>query len=198
MIHEIKISASPTDETRCAFVVDRPVFPLRSFYFGNKGRAAGSPLAEQLLELAGVHAVLISHDTVTVYQDGSEDWRKLGKEIGTIIRGVLGSGKEPVSGEVIENLLPPEKIRRIVEQVLETQINPAVASHGGHVRLIDVKENNVYIEMGGGCQGCGMANVTLRGGVESAIREFVPEVGDILDVTDHNSGNNPYYAPSTK
>lgn len=138
---------------------------------------------------------MISHDTLTVIADGYPDWRVIGREIGAAIREVLSSGRPAVSDEVMENLLP-EKIRAVVQQVLDTQINPTVAMHGGTVRLIDVQGNNVYIEMAGGCQGCGMADVTLRSGVERSIREFVPEVGDILDVTDHASGRNPYYQSS--
>lgn len=197
MSPEIRISATPSsDWTTCAFVVDRPVFAEKSYYFGSQERAQGSPLAERVLALKGVNAVLISHDTVTAYSNGMVDWRETGKEIGTAIREVLGAGIPAVSNEVIENLLPPEKIRTVVQQVLDSQINPQVASHGGSVRLIDVRENTVFLELSGGCQGCGMASVTLRNGIESAIREFVPEVGDILDVTDHASGRNPYFAPA--
>lgn len=195
---EIKIKATPSafDPTRCVFQVDRPVFPSKAFYFGSPERAKGSPLAEALLALPGIEAVLISHDTLTVVQDGSQDWRAAGRDIGAAIRAALASGIPPVSADVLENMLPPEKIKKVVQQVLDTQINPTVGMHGGSVRLIEVRENNVYLELGGGCQGCGMADVTLRNGVERAIREFVPEVGDILDVTDHTSGHNPYYEPS--
>ena len=73
-------------------------------------------------------------------------------------------------------------------------VNPAVASHGGYITLMDVKGNNLYIQMGGGCQGCGMATVTLREGVETSLRQNFPEVGEILDITDHSSGENPYYS----
>ena len=83
-----------------------------------------------------------------------------------------------------------------IQQVLEEQINPAVASHGGLVSLIDVKENVVYVELGGGCQGCGMANVTLKQGIEVAIKEAVPEITEVYDVTEHADGTNPYYQPS--
>jgi len=82
-----------------------------------------------------------------------------------------------------------------IQQLLDESINPAVAGHGGFVQLIDVKENVVYIQMGGGCQGCGMADVTLKAGIERMIMEEVPEVTEVLDTTDHASGNNPYYTP---
>ena len=83
-----------------------------------------------------------------------------------------------------------------IQELLDTQINPAVASHGGHIELVDVHDNTVYIRFGGGCQGCGMVSVTLNQGVEQAIREAFPEIREIVDVTDHAAGTNPYYQSS--
>ena len=83
-----------------------------------------------------------------------------------------------------------------VQAVIDTQINPAVASHGGYISLIDVKDNVVYVQLGGGCQGCGMADVTLKQGIETSIKAAVPEITAIYDVTDHADGKNPYYQPS--
>jgi Fe/S biogenesis protein NfuA len=87
-------------------------------------------------------------------------------------------------------------LRDRVQELIDTSINPAVAGHGGYIELLDVKENTVYLRMGGGCQGCGAADVTLKAGIERMIFEEVPEVTEVLDVTDHASGSNPYYAPS--
>jgi len=83
-----------------------------------------------------------------------------------------------------------------VQELIDTMINPAVAGHGGFVELIDVQDNRVYLTMGGGCQGCGAADVTLKQGIEKAIRSLAPAVGEILDTTDHAAGRNPYYAPA--
>jgi Fe/S biogenesis protein NfuA len=80
-----------------------------------------------------------------------------------------------------------------VAQVIETHINPAVAMHGGTVKLVDVRDKTVYVQLGGGCQGCGMATVTLKNGIERMLREAFPEIDDVIDVTDHLSGANPYY-----
>jgi Fe/S biogenesis protein NfuA len=85
-----------------------------------------------------------------------------------------------------------------VTAVLRDQINPAIAMHGGWVELVEVDGATAYLRLGGGCQGCGMAAMTLRHGIERAIRAAVPEIDDIVDVTDHASGTNPYYEPSTK
>ncbi|MBI2902512.1 MAG: iron-sulfur cluster assembly accessory protein [Candidatus Methylomirabilis oxyfera] len=85
---------------------------------------------------------------------------------------------------------------KAVQQVIDTQINPAVSGHGGHVTLLDVKDDTAYIALGGGCQGCGMADVTLKHGIEAMIKESVPEIRQIIDTTDHAGGTNPYYQPS--
>ena len=76
------------------------------------------------------------------------------------------------------------------------QTVPAVSEHGGFVSLLDVKGDAAYIQLGGGCQGCGMVDVTLKQGIEVMIREAVPEIREIIDQTDHAGGNNPYYQPS--
>ena len=81
-----------------------------------------------------------------------------------------------------------------VQEVIDRDINPAVASHGGHVVLVDVRDDVAYVEMHGGCQGCGMASVTLRQGIETRILESVPGIRQVVDATDHAGGVNPYYA----
>jgi Fe/S biogenesis protein NfuA len=82
-----------------------------------------------------------------------------------------------------------------VQELIDSSINPAVAGHGGWVQLLDVRDNKVYITMGGGCQGCGAADITLKAGIERLIKEEIPEVEEVLDTTDHGAGSNPYYQP---
>ena len=84
---------------------------------------------------------------------------------------------------------------KAVREVLDSRINPAVAGHGGHISLIDVRGPRVFLRLEGGCQGCGMADVTLKQGVEAEIKRAVPQIEEILDVTDHAVGSNPYYQP---
>ena len=88
---------------------------------------------------------------------------------------------------------PSKSLSTSVQHVLDEQINPAVGDHGGFIRLIEVKDDIAYIQFEGGCQGCAMANVTLRQGVEVMIKEQIPEIVAIVDVTDHASGTNPYF-----
>lgn len=89
-----------------------------------------------------------------------------------------------------------DDLKTKVQELLDGGINPAVAGHGGYIELLDVKENTAYIRMSGGCQGCGMADVTLKAGIERMIFEEIPEITQVLDVTDHAAGSNPYYSPS--
>ncbi len=87
-------------------------------------------------------------------------------------------------------------VAQAVQKVIDEEINPSLASHGGDISLVGVKDQVAYIRLGGGCQGCGMSKVTLKQGVVVAIKKAVPEIEDVLDVTDHAVGSNPYYAPS--
>ena len=85
-----------------------------------------------------------------------------------------------------------------VAQVLAEAVNPAIASHGGMAELVSVDGTIAYLKLGGGCQGCGMAQVTLKQGIERILLESIPELTDIVDVTDHASGADPYYQKSKK
>ena len=85
-----------------------------------------------------------------------------------------------------------------VEQVIREQINPSIAAHGGTAELVAVEESTAYLRLGGACQGCGLAGVTLSQGIETTILSMVPEIKQVIDVTDHNAGDHPYYEQSKK
>ena len=97
---------------------------------------------------------------------------------------ILTDGPSPeLTGSVEQN----------VAQVLDQQINLSIAAHGGVAELVAVEGGTAYLRLGGGCQGCGMASVTLSQGIEHAITNAIPEITAVIDVTDHASGQNPYY-----
>jgi Fe/S biogenesis protein NfuA len=87
-----------------------------------------------------------------------------------------------------------DPLAKAVQEVLDSQINPGVGSHGGMVTLVEVRDGAAYLRFGGGCQGCAAVDVTLKHGVEAAIRAAVPQVTAIVDATDHAAGANPYYS----
>jgi Fe-S cluster biogenesis protein NfuA len=194
--NDISIIGEPTSNPAvCRFTVDRPVYSGGSAYFASRDAAKLSPLAHRIFEVGVVQNILIAENQITVAKSGFDSWPTIGKQIGAKIREHILSGDAPVTEEFTAGMPPEEEIRKKVQQLLESEINPALGTHGGWVQLIDVKRNSVYLRLGGGCQGCGAADVTLKQGIERTIREKIPAVGEILDATDHAAGRNPYYQP---
>lgn len=196
MSEDIAIIGEPTSNPAvCKFTVERPVYPGGAAYFPDRQSAKLSPLALRIFEVPVVQNILIAENQVTITKSGFDPWPTTGKLIGAKIREHIRSGEPAVTEEFVRGIPPEAEIRKKVQLLLEREINPALGMHGGWVQLIDVKKNSVYLRLGGGCQGCGAADMTLKQGIERSIREMIPEVGEILDTTDHAAGRNPYYQP---
>ncbi len=194
---EIKITAAPEGHTRCVFTVDRQVFAgVRRFT--SRDEAAGSPLAEQIFAIEGVSEVVISGTKITVSKTTTVPWQAAGPLVGKAIRAAFESGQPLVGTRTAHAQSDDDALYDRVLDIFEQRINPMVAGHGGHVDLIDVQDGVVMVRLGGGCQGCGMADVTLRQGIETTLQQFAPEVQGVVDVTDHSSGANPYFASAKK
>ncbi len=194
MEKDITIIGEPTNQPAvCRFTVSRPVYPGGSAYFGKRESAKLSPLALKIFEVSEVENLLVAENQVTVTKSGNQPWPVIGKQVGAKIREFLASNEPAVTEEFLRTIPPEVEIRKKVQQLLDREINPALGMHGGWVELIDVKKNSVYLRLGGGCQGCGAADATLKFGIEKSIREKIPQVGEILDTTDHAAGRNPYY-----
>jgi Fe/S biogenesis protein NfuA len=108
--------------------------------------------------------------------------------VGAAGAGAAGRPPADLTGDVAQRVL----------QVLDAQINPSIAAHGGRAELVAVEDNTAFLRLSGGCQGCGMASVTLSQGIEVVIKEQVPEITRVVDVTDHASGENPYFEAAKK
>ncbi|MDP2957214.1 MAG: NifU family protein [Longimicrobiales bacterium] len=104
----------------------------------------------------------------------------------------LADSEAPSAGSR-PNGAPTGEIADRVRGVLDTQVNPAIAAHGGMISLVDVKDTEIFVQMSGGCQGCAMSRMTLRQGVERMLRQAVPELTAVHDVTDHASGEHPFF-----
>ncbi len=191
-MNDIAIQAQIITEDSCQFTVNRPLLE-GSKYFDSHDAAEASPLAKKIFAIKNVDGVLISNNIVKVSKVGFEQWKPIAQQIGGLIREHVRSDVPTVDPAVMQQLPPADEIRAKVIELLQTQINPSIADHGGYVALHDVKRNDVYLQLGGGCQGCGMANMTLRSGVEKLIRAHIPEAGAVIDITDHSHGMNPYY-----
>lgn len=132
--------------------------------------------------------VLIPETSLDSLRDATVDFVERVNESGFEVRPAeAGAGApekpEPPTGELADR----------VRDVLDSQVNPAIASHGGAISLVDVQDTEIFLEMSGGCQGCAMSRMTLRQGVERMLRQAVPELTAVHDITDHASGVNPYF-----
>jgi Fe/S biogenesis protein NfuA len=156
-------------------------------------RPTGEMTDDVLVEHDGELAVAIPAESVdllrgsTLAFNGGMVMQNPNRPLPPVVRAA-NRPEADLSGEIPQRVI----------QVLEEQINPAIASHGGYAELVAVEDSIAYLRMGGGCQGCGMAAVTLSQGIEVAILDTVPEITEVIDVTDHASGDNPYYEAAKK
>jgi Fe/S biogenesis protein NfuA len=159
-------------------------------YFQEKGLARPVDLALSFGELS------------VVLPEGSIDkLRGARLEVGGDGELAIVNPNSPPVGEPLPDLGPEALANDLalrVAAVLEEQVNPAIAAHGGYAELVGVVDERAYVLMGGGCQGCGLAAVTLSQGITTAIQDAVPEIREVVDVTNHAAGNNPYYQPAKK
>lgn len=109
---------------------------------------------------------------------------------------VLRNPNRPIAAPTDGPIELTGEIPEQVQQLLDQRINPAIAAHGGWAELVAVEDDTVIVRLGGGCQGCGMAKATVTAGIEQTITEHIPSISRVVDVTDHQSGENPYYAPA--
>ena len=137
-------------------------------------------------EDVGGFSILVKQSLVSQLDGATVDYVDRINESGFEVR-TLGSNEPKKSQD------PPQgQIAERVREVLEVQVNPAIAAHGGMISLVNVEETDIFVEMSGGCQGCALSTATLRQGVERMLREAIPELTGVHDITDHSSGENPY------
>jgi Fe/S biogenesis protein NfuA len=151
--------------------------------------------AQDMVEDHNGLAIVVPEGSVDKVRGATIEWS------GDMLQGGLAldnpNGPSPAVGAHAPLDLSGDAAQRVV-QVLEQQINPSIAAHGGRADLVAVEEGTAYLRLSGGCQGCGMASVTLNQGIEVALTEAIPEVERVVDVTDHASGTNPYFEAAKK
>jgi len=146
---------------------------------------------------------LVPHDDVTVVIPAASVDKLRGATLDLVGDGMaMSNPNHPSPSPAVAVPRPAADLsgdvpQRVI-QVLDEQINPAIASHGGLAELVAVEDSIAYLRLSGGCQGCGLAGVTLSQGIEVAILEGIPEITEVVDVTDHASGSNPYYEAEKK
>ena len=192
----IRAETSLADPDICKFTVSRDLHPGGPFFFGNKERAGGSPLAERLFALSGVANVLIAESVVTIGKEPSASWSGLKSAIGMAVRTQLLSGVPAIleiAAQASTQGRADAEVRVAVQALLDKEVNRSIANHGGKISIVDVSKGKLFITMSGGCQGCASSQVTLRQGFEVMVRRVAPEIMEIVDATDHAAGKEPFY-----
>lgn len=173
------------------FLLDRDIQPGESAQFAASD-AESAPLAAAFFAIGGVAQVQVSGASIHVRRDAEADWVDLKPRIAEAIRRVLDTCDHPLG-----TAQPPRdddtRLLSEVQGLLDRQANPAIAAHGGSVRVDRVETGRVHLRFAGGCQGCAASSQTLRDGIETMLRAALPEITEIIDVTDHDAGVNPYY-----
>ena len=192
LAQEIRIRGEPTaDPQKCRFVLEAEVLSRSPVSFDKESDTSKAPLAEKLLALPYIAGVSISGSAVTLTGDNVESWPAIGKEIGGVIREQIKSGEPAVEEEVMD--IGDADLFTQVNLLIKNDVNPSIAAHGGVITLHSVNDGKAFVTMGGGCQGCTASSITLKQGVESYIVAKVDGVNEIVDMTDHSEGQNPYY-----
>ncbi len=139
-----------------------------------------------------------SADDSVVHLDGIDLY--LDRESASRLQGATLDYVEDITGSGLkfdnpnQTALARHPLAKRVQEVLDDRVNPALAAHGGVVSLVDIQETRVVLSFGGGCQGCGMADVTMKQGVSAQLKQQIPEITEVVDATDHAAGETPYYA----
>jgi Fe-S cluster biogenesis protein NfuA len=194
--NKVLIRAQPSGSSdQCLFMLNRPLFLGHSWWFPNFESAEGSPLAERLFSLDDVASVLVNESTITVTRKDKNiyDWKPLALEVGNVLRELVIEGGELISKKIVSEMPSQGEIQEGIQKAINEEVNPGVAGHGGLITLEKIKGNTITIKMGGGCQGCSSADLTLKEGIHGSFRKFVPQIGAIFDETDHAAGLNPYF-----
>ena len=131
-----------------------------------------------------------SFDSIDIYLDSQSAESLCGATL-DFVDGINGSGLKFENPN--KTALGRDPLAARVQELFDDRVNPGLAGHGGYVSLMGIEENRVILQFGGGCQGCGMIDTTLRDGVAATLQQAIPEITEVLDVTDHSAGENPYY-----
>lgn len=195
----VDVRASETDADRLALWLEVNGVAGSSYTYDMYFEAATDAGPDDLVQHDDELTVVIPEASVEKIRGATLDVSGEGQDAGMVI---INPNSPPPSGSPAMGGRPPADLSGDVAQrvvaVLERQINPSIAAHGGRADLVAIEESIAYLRLSGGCQGCGLAKVTLSQGIEVAITDAIPEVTSVVDVTDHASGSNPYYEPAKK
>lgn len=196
------------------FTASVPILENQKTECRSKQEAQGATLFEAILDLPWVAEVAAEGRALVVRKkDATGTWNQLAPQVASILRrfyqeGIpfftdqfLKTNKDKIKSERSHRPVPYQineanvnsPLGKRVQKILDEKVSSGLAAHGGYTSLVDLTEGKVYLYFGGGCQGCSQASVTVKEGIEKLLLKELPEISEVVDVTDHAAGANPYY-----
>tara|TARA_B100000927_G_C16275140_1_gene393178 strand:- start:33 stop:647 length:615 start_codon:yes stop_codon:yes gene_type:complete len=203
-VKKLEILATPFDDpSLCRFTVGETLVNHGSFAI-KKGMKTESKLAEALFNIKGIVELNSEANILIVRKDNQESWREIGPSIGATLRNAFERGMLSFPSEEMEqgtsqglqvnkDFFDSTELGKKITQTLELKISPSLGAHGGSVTPVDFRDGVLFLSFSGGCQGCSQASVTVRDGILRVLKSEFEEIKDVVDITDHTSGSNPYF-----
>lgn len=192
---EIEVLKTENEQER-KFLLDLTI-SAREKKYADSTQALASPVANKIFGFPWTESITVGNNFVTVTKQDWVDWDVLEEPLSGLIQEHFSKAdtkwEENPEMENKSTAKLDSQEAKTIQTLIENEINPSLASHGGYVTLHSVENNNVYLEMGGGCQGCAMSYMTLKEGIEGAIKSVVPSIEQVIDVTNHEEGAQPFY-----
>ena len=206
MTKTLEIIATPFDEQNlCRFTLDKSLLEGGVTTI-KKGENTSSELVQDLFEIDGLVEITVESNFLIARKNNDGNWREIGKSVGVLLRSYFDQGKlsfpvneENLSKSSSDNFVQVNKevfetvLGKKIIQVIELKISPSLGAHGGSVIPVDLKDGILFLSFTGGCQGCSQASVTVKDGILKILKDEFPEIRDVVDVTDHSLGSNPYF-----
>lgn len=186
------VTANIIDEMTCQFQVDKTI-ASETFSIESAESASFSPLAKKLFGFPWVDRLVIKPSSVELTKKDWVDWDIIVEPLTGLLDEYFAKMTAPEKPLPTKAAVASSESEQI-QAYIESQINPALAMHGGFVELKSFENHVAYLSMGGGCQGCASSQATMADGIENALKNQFPFVHHVVDVTNHALGNNPFYS----
>ncbi len=192
--NEITITAEPQARPdQCLFRFDRKLYSGVFYTSDPVWSEEWAPFAAAVFSVGGIRGVSLKDDQLLItLVEKPDDWRETARGVGQASRDFLQNSQDLVKEGATEAQKGDDLLRQRAQTVIDERLNPGLASHGGFIDIVDSEGRSLFLNMGGGCQGCSSAAATMVQGVETALRDAVPELDQIVDATNHAMGANPY------
>ena len=209
MSEKLEILATPMDDPNfCRFTLG--VSPMVENEIVFDQRPGQEFFIQDLFDVGGISQIILDTNYIICQKSVDTPWQVLGKTIGNILRlnykrnllkvpkEVIGQTKMTSKAESeifvkINDEFIKSDLAKGIQEIIELQIQPSLGAHGGSVRILDFQAGKLFVNFSGGCQGCSQASVTVKDGIEKIITSKFSEVKEVVDVTNHSSGENPYF-----